>query len=59
MQLSLSQNSSKSVLPTLIHETAHGVQVDLFQWDAGIQKAGYYNDQFLYQNCHALIDGIQ
>lgn len=38
---------------------AHGIQVEFFQDDAGIQKAGYYDDQFLYQNCHGLIDGIQ
>jgi hypothetical protein len=44
---------------TLIHETAHGIQVELFQHDNGIQKAVNYNDQLLYQNCHGLIDGIQ
>jgi hypothetical protein len=42
-----------------VHETAHGISVDFFQHDAGIQKAGNFNDQFLYQNCHGLIDGIQ
>ena len=51
--------SLKAQVATLIHETAHGVGVEFFQTDSGIQKAGYFNDQFLYQNCHALIDGIQ
>ena len=49
----------KAQVATLIHETAHGISVLNFQNDNGIQKAGYYNDQFLYQNCHGLIDGIQ
>jgi hypothetical protein len=54
-----SGGSLKAQVATLIHETAHGIQVELFQNDTGIQKAGNYNDQFLYQNCHSLIDGIQ
>ena len=51
--------SLKAQVATLIHETAHGIQVEFFQNDTGIQKAGNYSDQFLYQNCHGLIDGIQ
>ncbi|MGB6736004.1 MAG: Ig-like domain repeat protein, partial [Candidatus Sulfotelmatobacter sp.] len=51
--------SLKAQVATLIHETAHGISVEFFQSDSGIQKAGYFNDQFLYQNCHGLIDGIQ
>jgi hypothetical protein len=51
--------SLKAQVATLIHETAHGIGVEFFQNDAGIQKAVNFNDQFVYQNCHVLIDGIQ
>jgi hypothetical protein len=44
---------------TAIHETAHGLDVYGFQHDNGSQKAVYFNDQMVYQNCHGLIDGIQ
>jgi hypothetical protein len=49
----------KAQVATLIHETAHGIQVEFFQNDYGVPKAGDYNNQFLYQNCHSLIDGVQ
>jgi hypothetical protein len=51
--------SLKAQVATLIHETAHGISVEWFQNDYGNQKAGNFNDQFLYQNCHGLIDGMQ
>jgi hypothetical protein len=49
----------RAQVATAIHETAHGIEVEFFQHDHGVQKAVNYNDQVVYENCKVLIEGIQ